>query len=289
MSNSGLGRGLDSLLPEEKNQPQEPEGLRKVPVDLITPNPDQPRENFEPEKLEELTNSIAEQGLIEPLLARPGDEEEFILIAGERRWRAACQAELEKVPVIIRNFSEEEALAVSLVENIQRENLNPLEEARAYQQLMEKQDCGQKEVARAVGKSRSAVANRLRLLNLPETAREALEAEEISAGHARVLLGLEPEAARKVVEQIKQKQLNVRQTEKLVTKLKESETEETETKTEKPEPEAHFEELEAELEESIGAPVNIKSSDRKSGHIRIHFNNPDEFELIKDRLKDIEI
>lgn len=288
MSNSGLGRGLDSLMPEA-DETQSESGLHQLPVDLITPNPDQPRQNFNSEKMEELTDSIAEQGLIEPLLVRPKATEGYVLVAGERRWRAARQAGLEEVPAIVREFSDEEALAVSLVENIQRENLNPLEESRAYKQLMEKQDCGQQEVAQAVGKSRSAVANRLRLLELPETAREALEAEEISAGHARVLLGLEAAAAGKVVEQIKQKQLNVRQTEKLVTKLKESETEETETKTGKPEPAAHFEDLEAELEESIGAPVNIKSSDRKSGQIRIQFNNPDEFELIKDRLKEIEI
>ncbi len=291
MSNSGLGRGLDALLPEAGED--EIDGkFKKVPVDLLEPNPDQPRQHFGRQELEELVASIEEQGVIEPLLVRPLSESDQVyeLVAGERRWRAAVQAGLERVPVIVRELSDQRALTLSLVENIQREDLNPIEEAEAYRRLMGEQEWGQQQLAEAVGKSRSAVANRLRLLELPEEVQEALQEGEISAGHARPLTSLDEESAVKLMEKIKSRGLSVRQVEQTVSRLKEKEEEpEEETEEEKPRPQPEFRELEAELEASIGAPVEIQTEDRKSGQILIHFNNPEEFELLRDRIKNLDL
>lgn len=172
---SRLGQGLDDLMGDTDPESSDP-GLTELPLDAITPNPAQPRDRFDPEKLEELTNSIRQQGVVEPVLVRPHPEDEapYQLVAGERRWRAAAQAGLDRLPAVVRDLSSEQALVVSLVENIQRENLGPLEEARAYRRLLDRDAMSQKELGEKLGKSRSAIANRLRLLELPEAIRTAL-------------------------------------------------------------------------------------------------------------------
>ncbi|MER3482404.1 MAG: chromosome partitioning protein ParB [Meiothermus sp.] len=204
---SGLGRGLEALLPKS------PAGLSKLPLALIKPNPDQPRRIFDQTALDELSASIKEKGLLQPLLVRPkGDMYE--LIAGERRFRASQQAGLREVPVVIRDISEREALELALIENLQREDLNPVEEAQGYKRLV---DMGmtQEEVAQAVGKARVTVSNALRLLQLSAEAIKALEANKITAGHARALLML-PEAKRAWgLSEVLSKNLNVRETERL--------------------------------------------------------------------------
>jgi ParB family chromosome partitioning protein len=189
-----LGQGLDALLGSEielsSQESSVPQGIRMIPVSQLMPNPDQPRERFDPEALAELADSILQQGVIQPILAEERADGRFMLIAGERRWRASSLAGLTEVPVIVREFSPEQKLEIALVENVQRENLTPMEEARAYHHLMEALGLSQQDVADKVGKKRSTVANSLRLLKLPENMREAVETGRMSAGHARALLAV---------------------------------------------------------------------------------------------------
>lgn len=289
MSNDRLGRGLDELLSSEETG--DDPSLSQLPVDEIAANPRQPRDHFDPDKLEELTESIRQQGVVEPIVVRPypdGDRR-YMIVAGERRWRASQQAGLNRIPGIVRELEPGKAYLLSLVENVQRENLSPLEEAQAYQRLVDEENYSQEQVAEAVGKSRSAIANRLRLLELPESVREALLEGVLSAGHARALLALDPPAAEKLLDEILEKDLSVRETEQIVQDYKESEEpdedDSAQTQTSGPEDRpAHFNQLEAELESNLGAPVSIESEDKKSGTIMIHFSSPEEFEALRDRL-----
>lgn len=291
MSNDRLGRGLDELLPED--DASEEASLNRLPTDEIAPNPHQPRDHFDREKLEELTESIQKQGVVEPIVVRPypdGDRR-YMIVAGERRWRASRQAGLERIPGLVRDLDPEHAYLLSLVENVQRENLSPLEEARAYQRLRDEEGYGQQKIADAVGKSRSAIANRLRLLNLPEDAQDALLEGIISAGHARALLSLPDEAAEHLLNEILEKDLTVRETEQRARDLGKEPPEENEEEAPEPEPPErpkHFDRLEAQLETNLGAPVSIESEDKKSGTIMIHFSSPDEFETLQDRLEQLE-
>ncbi len=217
----GLGRGLSALIPtaEPLTQASQDSSPREVAVDRITPSPFQPRRTFDEAKLEELAASIRYQGIIQPLVVRPqGDG--FELIAGERRWRAAIRAGLSRVPVVIRNASDHEALQLALVENLQREDLNPIEEASGYRRLQEEFHWSQEEMADKVGKSRPAIANSLRLLTLPTEVQQELTAGNLPAGQARALLGLHTEpliisACREVIA----KGLSTRETEKMVRNL----------------------------------------------------------------------
>ena len=218
----GLGRGLSALIPtaaEPLTQASQDSSRRDVAVDRITPSPFQPRRTFDEAKLEELAASIRYQGIIQPLVVRPqGDG--FELIAGERRWRAAIRAGLSRVPVVIRNASDHEALQLALVENLQREDLNPIEEASGYRRLQEEFHWSQEEMADKVGKSRPAIANSLRLLTLPTEVQQELTAGNLPAGQARALLGLHTErlivsACREVIA----KGLSTRETEKMVRNL----------------------------------------------------------------------
>ncbi len=288
--NSGLGRGLDSLLPPldpAAGQPAAEGQLQRVPVDLISPDPEQPRREFDPDRLRELADSIAQNGLVQPLLVSRQGDQQFQIIAGERRWRAALQAGLERVPVIELQLSETEARVFSLVENIQREDLNPLEEARAFRDLLENSGWNQQQLADSVGKSRSAIANRLRLLELPEPVQKALLAGQITAGHARALLGLELRQVKQLLQKLLDEALSVRQVERLANRFKQAASRPAK-KTKKP-PQPSYRELEVELEKALGASVEIKSSDRKSGHIRIHFSDPGEFELLQERLTSLQL
>ncbi len=287
MSNKGLGRGLDSLLPPRDKKEAE---LKRIPVDEIEPNPQQPRKNFNPERLAELTESIRKQGVIEPVVVRPPRDGKYLLVAGERRWRAACQAQLDTIPAIVRDLNEKEALTVALVENIQRENLNPIEEARAYRRLLKQQDWNQQQLATAVAKSRSAIANRMRLLDLPVVVKKSIEEGSLSAGHARALLGLKGENdIINLTKRIKSRGYSVRQTEQAVREINKPKEKTKAEKTEEDQPPTHYQHLEAELEESIGAPIEIESKNRRKGHIKIYFNDPDEFEQLRARLKNVRL
>jgi ParB family chromosome partitioning protein len=194
VAKKALGRGLSSLMPESVAQ-AEAQGDRvlSVPLSGLTPNPDQPRKDFHQEQLEELAASIREKGVIQPLVAEPLSDGRYMIIAGERRYRASRLAGLESVPVVVRSFSEEDKLEIGLIENIQREDLNAIEEAQGYRNLMNRFGLTQEDVSRKLGKSRSAVANSLRLLKLPEHIQSAISDDRISAGHARALLSVNEE------------------------------------------------------------------------------------------------
>ncbi|MBU0934035.1 MAG: ParB/RepB/Spo0J family partition protein [Spirochaetes bacterium] len=194
MAKGGLGRGLNALMPENYGEAAEDEksdsGVRSIPLGRISPSPDQPRKSFDESSIDELANSIRRHGIIQPLIVEAVGDGSFRIVAGERRWRAAGRAGLKEAPVLVRELGRERRLEVALVENIQREDLNPIDEAEAYRQLMEVTNLTQEEVAERVGKSRSAVANVLRLLNLPVDAMEALRNKQLSAGHARAVLAV---------------------------------------------------------------------------------------------------
>lgn len=224
---SGLGRGLGALIPtsEDAHRPDGGPGaagsLRQVPVGNLLPNPHQPRAGIDPESLEELANSIREHGLLQPLIVTQIEDgavgERFQIIAGERRWRAARQAGLETVPVLVQETTPQTMLELALIENIQRQDLNPLEEAEAYRQLIKEFGLTHDEVARRVGKSRPAISNTLRLLALPKPIRELLMSGQLSAGHARALAGLNKASQMmEVLDVVQRRGLNVRMTEELV-------------------------------------------------------------------------
>lgn len=261
---SGLGRGLEALLPKT------PGGVVRLPLTAIRTNPQQPRRRFSQESLEELAASIREKGLLQPLLVRPKGEG-YELVAGERRYRAAQMAGLGEVPVLIRDLSDQEALELALVENLQREDLNPVEEARGYQALLA-MGLTQEEVAKRVGKARSTVANALRLLQLPKEALEALERGEISAGHARALLMLEPEDRLWGLREILEKGLSVRQAEALRERL-------LRERTPRPREDPP---LALELSRHLGLPVRVVGG--KRGKVVIHYRSLEELEALLRRL-----
>ncbi len=258
----GLGRGLEALLPKSSGSPT------KLPLALIHPNPQQPRRSFDEKALEELADSIRRQGLLQPLLVRPhGDGYE--LVAGERRYRAAQRAGLEEVPVVVRDLDDREALELALVENLQREDLNPIEEARGYQRLLE-MGHSQAQIAAAVGKARSTVTNALRLLQLEDEIQEALASGAISAGHARALLML-PEAERpQALLKIVKGNLSVRQAEKLAAKAP------------RRRPREAYRELARDISNQLG--LKVRFSGEKRGRLEIYYYSEEELQAILDRL-----
>lgn len=273
MKKSRLGKGLQALIPEIDETPLT-ESV-KIDIDSITVNPYQPRKTFTEDKMAELVRSILEHGILQPLIVRAtGDGYE--LVAGERRWRAAKAAGLEQVPVIIRQFSTREMMEIALIENLQREDLNPLEEAYAYRRLMDEFGYTQEQMAERLGKSRPAIANTLRLLTLHAAVREKVEKGELTEGHARALLALplekQPEAARKVTEL----GLSVRETEKMAA----GETRVARSKSREKKQDAYLVDLEEKLRQSLGAPVKIKNGARGSGKIEISFYDPSELERL---------
>ncbi|MEM9756472.1 MAG: ParB/RepB/Spo0J family partition protein [Pseudomonadota bacterium] len=216
----GLGRGLSALMadiqpPGAETTGDRPRADRTLPIEAIRPNPDQPRRNFSDAALEELSQSIREKGVIQPLIVRPDptDPGAFQLVAGERRWRAAQRAQLHEVPVLVRNFDDTEVLEVAIIENIQRSDLNAVEEAAGYRQLMDRFGHTQEKLARAMGKSRSHIANMLRLLSLPEAVQDLLRDGALTAGHARALVTAD--APVEIAKQVVARGLNVRETERL--------------------------------------------------------------------------
>jgi ParB family chromosome partitioning protein len=280
---SGLGRGLDALIPgwQEDALPAVSDKVTSVAVEKIDPNPQQPRKNFDPEQLEDLAASIRQHGIIQPLILIPGDQSDrYFLIAGERRLRAAKLAGMAEVPAIIRTASEQEQLEFAIIENVQREDLNPLERALAYQNLLDGFSLTHEDIARQVGKSRVSVTNSLRLLNLPDLAQEALLNGEITEGHARALLGLSSSRAiEAALDSVISLNLNVRQTEALVNKLSGKISRPT---AKQPRP-AEIEDLENRLRQFFHTKVNLTKGAR-GGTISIAFYSDEELNAILDSL-----
>jgi ParB family chromosome partitioning protein len=280
---SGLGRGLDALIPgwQEAATPAAGDSVSLIPVANISPNPHQPRKAFDSGQLEDLAASIREHGIIQPLILVPGDgSNRYFLIAGERRLRAAKLAGLGEVPAIIRSASEQERLEFAIIENVQREDLNPLERALAYQSLIDGFSLTHDDVARRVGKSRVSVTNSLRLLNLPATAQEALLAGEISEGHARALLGLpNTRSIEAALDSVISLSLNVRQTEALVGKL----VGKVERKPAKTVRSPEIDHIENRLRQFFHTRVNLNKSSR-GGSINIAFYSDEELNAILDLL-----
>ena len=272
----GLGKGLEALIPVG----EEPTGgLRQIPVTAITPNPMQPRTALDPEALAELAASIKEHGLLQPLVVTRQGPERYQLIAGERRWQAARLAGLETVPVVIKEATPQQLLELALVENIQRADLNPLEEAAAYRQLVDEFGLTQEQVAARVGKSRVAVTNTLRLLKLPPQVQQALADGTIREGHARALLALPtPEAQVAALKTVVNQALSVRQTEELVRRLR------AEPPTAKPQPpsDPEIEALEARFRGALGTKVTLHKNRKGRGRLVIHFYSEEELQAIYD-------
>lgn len=283
----GLGRGLDALLAtssassqNEASQNDTSSELQKVPIEFLQPGKYQPRKDMSPEALDELASSIRAQGVIQPIVVRQLAEHRFEIIAGERRWRAAQLARLDVVPCIIKNVPDEAAVAIALIENIQREDLNAMEEAQALDRLMIEFELTHQEVAEAVGKSRTTVTNLLRLNNLNEDVKLLLEHGDIEMGHARALLALQGESQTDAAQVVSGKGLTVRDTENLVRKLLEPS---------KPKPEQtvdpDVQRLQTELSENIGAPVTIAHNAKGKGKLVINFSSLDELDGILSHIK----
>ena len=288
----GLGKGLDSLITDKnisinaKTNPQEKESAIKVKITKVEPNKEQPRKSFDEDALIELSESIKQFGVLQPLLVQ--DKKDYYeIIAGERRWRAAKMAGLKEIPVIIKNFTEQEVVEISLIENIQRENLNPIEEAIAYKRLLTEFNLKQDEVAERVSKSRTAVTNSMRLLKLDEKVQQMVIDDMISTGHARALLGIEDkEKQYQIAQEIFDKKLSVRETEKLVKKMqKEKIAPEKEKLDEKTLVAYH--DVEEKMKAIFGTKVRINAKDNKKGKIEIEYYSMDEFNRIFEMFQTI--
>ncbi|NLI88927.1 MAG: ParB/RepB/Spo0J family partition protein [Epulopiscium sp.] len=279
MNQRGLGKGLSALLSDVVTN-EEDDQVREIAIIDIEPNPWQPRKTFSESHIKELSESIAIHGVIQPIILQENGTK-YTIIAGERRWRAARLAGLSVIPAIIRSFSEQETLEIALIENIQREDLNTIELAQAYEYLVEEFSLTQEEVANKVGKSRSSVANIMRLLNLSSYVQEKLSDNAISYGHARAILAISDEKLQEeVTDEIIASQLSVRETEKLIQKLNEPKKE----KIEKPEQSPFYKELQEGLQNALGTKVQI-SQGKKKGKIEIEYYSEDELERIIGLIK----
>lgn len=281
----GLGKGLDAMIPNVDSMPKgrrkkveiDEKGLTLLNINEVEPNREQPRKNFNEDALHELADSIKQHGIIQPLVVTKKDDY-YQIIAGERRWRAAKLAQLKEVPVVIKDYTPEKIMEVALIENIQREDLNPVEEALAYQNLIQEHNLKQDEVAEKVSKSRTAITNSLRLLKLDERVLDMLVDEQISSGHARALLAIPvKEEQYNMAVKIFDERLSVRETEKLVKTLSKPKK-----KTEKPKLENEFiyRDLEDRLRDIIGTKVTINPKTNKKGKIEIEYYSQEELERI---------
>lgn len=284
----GLGRGLSALLGEAGEsgeggaiRPEDTRVARMVPVEFLRANSFQPRKRFDDDAFAALVGSVLEKGVLQPLLVRPDSEnpQRFEIVAGERRWRAAQQAKIHDVPVVVKELSDSDTLEIALVENLQREDLTPLEEAEAYRRLMEEFGHTQEALARAVGKSRSHIANTIRLLNLPDSVRRMLDDGALSAGHARTLINsTDPDAlAREIV----RRSLNVRQTEDLTRKEKPGATRRHGASAQK---DPNVLDLEHRIADSLGLKVSIADKPDGSGKIVIHYRTLEQLEDVVQRV-----
>ena len=273
----GLGRGLSALMSDvtpqaDNQQPVQNSAERLIAIEQIYPNPDQPRRTFDDQAMEDLTASISEKGVIQPLIVRRKESEtgQFEIVAGERRWRASQRAKLHEVPVIIREFSDLEVLEVAIIENIQRSDLNAIDEAAGYKQLMEKFGRTQDEMGKALGKSRSHIANSVRLLTLPNSVQTLLENGQLSAGHARTLVG-HPEANALAAEIVK-KGLSVREAEKLAKSYKEPKK--RKEKVQAQTKDADTVQVENELSAQLGMKVSVNhSAGRENGQLVLNYRD----------------
>jgi len=278
----GLGKGMAALLhvPETVEQSKD---YFNCPIELIKPNRNQPRKHFAADKLEELADSIREQGIIQPLVVTKKDDY-YEIIAGERRWRAAQKAGVRDIPVVIKEATEDKILELALIENIQRQDLNAIEEAQAYRSLLDQLAISQDDVAKRVGKSRAAVTNSLRLLKLPEEVQRDIVEERLSMGHARAILALEhPEQIEKARREIIHKQLSVRATEALVRRMKVNPSPKAGKRPQQPD--LLMSSLEEQLQKRFQSRVAIKRVGAKGGRLEIHFNDTDELTRIIDLLE----
>jgi len=283
---TGLGKGLESLIPTGgKNAPTVPTGtgvggVQQVAVDAIQPNPRQPRIHFKEDDLAELAASIREHGVIQPLIVTAKPDGTFTLIAGERRWQAAQKAGLRTVPVITRQANNQELLEIALIENVQRADLNSMEEAEAYRQLVEEFGLSHEAVAKRVGKSRVAVTNTLRLLGLPDVVKQALVDGRITEGHARALLALSTQKAQaSAMQTVLNLSLSVRQTEELVRKLAGQKP----IKAKKPRRSADVDDVEKRLQHSLGTKVALKHG-KKGGTVTIYYYSGEELDALLEKL-----
>ena len=290
-----LGRGLDALLSKPVTETAAISGrredgpLKEIPLDLLQRGQYQPRLDIRQDSLEELASSIKAQGVVQPIVARPigksGDSQRYEIVAGERRWRAAQMAGLDSIPAVVRELPDEAAIAMALIENIQREDLNPLEEARALDRLIREFDLTHGEAAEAVGRSRASVSNLLRLLDLSDKVKPMLEARQIEMGHARALLSItdrvqQYDAAR----QVARKGLSVRETERLVKRMLAGPGGKAPAKTPASQ-DADIRRLEVEVAEKIGAKVSVQHSQKGSGKLVISYNNLDELDGILKHIR----
>ena len=287
----GLGRGLDALLGTgnkgaKVEEPAPGDVLKTLPIDQLQAGRYQPRQVFDAGKLEELAESIRQQGVIQPILVRPAGKDRYEIIAGERRWRAASRAGLAEVPVVLRKADDRAVIAMALIENIQREDLNPLEEAQALARLIDEFALTHQQAAEAVGRSRAAVSNLLRLMELPEPIRALLETRQLEMGHARALLTLAPQAAVALAQRAAAEGWSVREVERRAHELAAGKLPETKP-GKKPalKRDADVAQLERELGELLGTRVEVKSGRGGKGQLVLHYHGNDTLDGLLDRLR----
>ena len=295
-SSRGLGKGLESLIPNAVGEAKKKEAISQdsgksseekgsetiLKITMVEPNRKQPRKNFDEDSLQELCDSIKQVGLIQPILVQDR-KDHYEIIAGERRWRAAKMAGLKEIPVIIRDYSDQEIMEISLIENIQREDLNPIEEAQAYKRLLTEFHLKQDEVAERVSKSRAAVTNSIRLLKLTDKVQQMVIDDMITTGHARALLAVEdPEAQYILAQQIFDQKLSVRDVEKLVKKLNAPEKEKN--KTEDKTLQVIYQDIEDRLKQRLSTKVKVSSKGEGSGKIEIEFYNHEDLDRLLDMI-----
>ncbi len=288
----GLGKGLDSLIADKVGNSQadgktEEKQEVLIPISKVEPNKEQPRKNFDEDALLELSESIKQFGVLQPLLVQ--DKKDYYeIIAGERRWRAAKLAGLKKVPVIVKHLTDQEIVEISLIENIQRENLNPIEEAIAYKRLLTEFNLKQDEIAERVSKSRTAVTNSMRLLKLNEKVQQMVIDDMISTGHARALLAISDEEKQYTLAQkIFDEKLSVREVEKLVKKLQNQKTAPIKENPDKAKMDAVYQDVEENMKTILGTKVTINQKDSMKGKIEIEYYSPQELDRIYELLQTI--
>ncbi|MBO1265640.1 ParB/RepB/Spo0J family partition protein [Proteiniclasticum sp. SCR006] len=270
----GLGKGLDKLIPEDE------ENIGVLDINKIKPNKKQPRKYFDEEKIAMLAESIKEHGMIQPIIVQK-EKEDYSIVAGERRWRAAKQANLKEVPVIIMDITESAVLEISLIENIQRQDLNPIEEANAYKRLLGDFDLTQEELSRKIGKSRTSISNTMRLVNLDDRVQEFLIEEILSEGHGRAILAIEEkEDQYKLAQRVVDENLNVRETENLATNYYK-----VKPVARKIRLDPYFKDVEKRLAKTIGTKVSLKPKAKNKGRIEIEYYSMDDLNRILEHLK----
>lgn len=298
MAKRGLGAGIDVLIPLKKETDSATTSVKeiikeidKIDINQIEPNTSQPRKNFNEDALQELADSIKIHGIIEPIIVKKGEKGFYQIVAGERRWRASKIAGMKEIPVVVKEYSDQEIVEIALIENLQREDLNPIEEAEAYQSLIGEYNLKQDEVAEKVSKSRVAITNSLRLLKLNQRVRGMLIEEKIKSGHARALLAIEDEDLQyETAVKIFDEKLSVRETEKLVKKILNGENKKESNKVVEDEQlKIVYAGYEEHLKSIIGTKVNInRNKDGKKGKIEIEYYSPEEFERIYDLISHLQ-